>query len=117
MEDTPYLKKLRDPRWQKIRLQIFNRDGWKCRECGESGLELQIHHCKYFKDPWDCPTIYLLSVCGGCHQKRQNQEGFIRDAMAHLSLKQLEKVRTMLVGMAIGCPGCTTEMQGGSHVR
>lgn len=29
-----YAKKLMDPRWQKKRLEIFKRDGWKCQNCG-----------------------------------------------------------------------------------
>lgn len=30
-----YLAKLRDPRWQKLRLQVFERDEWACQVCME----------------------------------------------------------------------------------
>ena len=28
-----YYRKLRDPRWQKRRLEIFARDDWTCQGC------------------------------------------------------------------------------------
>jgi len=62
-----YSDLLKDPRWQKKRLEIFMRDGWKCRECGRNDLELQVHHEKYFGDPWEIPNKFLKTVCFKCH--------------------------------------------------
>jgi hypothetical protein len=31
-----YSDKLKDPRWQKKRLEVFERDGWCCQCCGDS---------------------------------------------------------------------------------
>jgi len=42
-----YQEKLKDPRWQKKRLEILQRDGWKCKWCGEEKQTLHIHHLKY----------------------------------------------------------------------
>jgi len=62
-----YKNKLKDPRWQKKRLKIFERDGWKCKECGHDDLELHVHHEKYGGDPWDIPDKFLKTLCKTCH--------------------------------------------------
>lgn len=64
-----YSDKLKDPRWQKKRLEIFNRDGWRCLICEESEQTLHIHHVFYNKneEPWDTPSGFLITVCEECH--------------------------------------------------
>jgi len=39
-----YRRKLADPRWQKKRLEILERDGFECNSCGDSSTELHVHH-------------------------------------------------------------------------
>lgn len=66
-----YAEKLRHPRWQKRRLEIFQRDQWTCRCCGGKELNLQVHHLVYGKqDPWDYPDHCLLTLCENCHGER-----------------------------------------------
>lgn len=64
-----YAEKLKDPRWQRKRLEILNRDGWKCRRCGEKTKTLHVHHVAYLrgKSPWEHPDTGLLTLCEGCH--------------------------------------------------
>ena len=64
-----YLEKLRDPRWQKKRLEILQRDEFKCRECGDTSTELHVHHLKYrkSKNPWDSENDELITLCKNCH--------------------------------------------------
>ncbi len=33
---SEYLEKLKDPRWQKKRLAVMERAGWKCQCCSET---------------------------------------------------------------------------------
>ena len=42
MTRRAYMDKLRDPRWQRKRLQVLERDGWKCRSCGSMGETLHV---------------------------------------------------------------------------
>ena len=44
-----YIDKLKNPKWQKKRLEILNRDEFKCCYCNDTETELQIHHLKYTK--------------------------------------------------------------------
>lgn len=63
-----YREKLRDPRWQKVRLKIFKRDNWTCRACLESTRTLAVHHIRYTADdPWNESWENLSTVCEDCH--------------------------------------------------
>jgi len=64
-----YAEKLRDPRWQRKRLEVMQRDNFTCRSCGDSNTELQIHHQKYSNtgNPWDVPNDQLIVLCKNCH--------------------------------------------------
>lgn len=65
-----YSEKLKDPRWQKKRLEIFNRDEFKCVLCGDDKSSLHIHHTYYKNgvDIWDYPDDSLLTYCEFCHK-------------------------------------------------
>lgn len=69
-----YAEKLKDPKWQKKRLSIFERDNWTCQGCGRNDLSLVIHHKDYLPgaDPWDYPDEFLITLCETCHDK-ENQ--------------------------------------------
>jgi len=64
-----YSKKLKDPRWQKTRLKIFERDDWACRQCGDDKSTLHVHHRRYLKgrEPWEYPDVGLVTLCEDCH--------------------------------------------------
>lgn len=65
-----YSEKLKDPRWQKKRLEIFERDDWKCRGCGDDSVTLNAHHLWYFhgSEPWDIQNNFLVTLCEKCHE-------------------------------------------------
>lgn len=48
-----YLELLKDPRWQKRRLEILERDGWECQNCGGKDKTLHVHHKRYRGKPWE----------------------------------------------------------------
>lgn len=63
-----YSEKLKDPRWQKKRLQILDRDEWTCQWCGDKHSTLHVHHTYYEKgDPWNTDENLLITVCEDCH--------------------------------------------------
>jgi hypothetical protein len=65
-----YKEKLLDPRWQKKRLEILQRDNFTCQMCGDTKSTLQVHHKLYIKgnDPWEYPNLMLITLCGDCHE-------------------------------------------------
>lgn len=72
-----YTEKLKDPRWQKKRLEILNRDNWRCcvTGCFETEKTLHVHHLDYIsgKEPWDYPDEYFMTVCENCHEEISNE--------------------------------------------
>lgn len=62
-----YGDKLKDPRWQKKRLKILERDEWKCKYCGDTETTLHVHHLQYKGSPWASQDDHLETVCLHCH--------------------------------------------------
>ncbi len=64
-----YSDKLKDPRWQKKRLEVLERDGWACRYCGDTKNTLHVHHVLYLsgREPWEYELGVLLTSCKSCH--------------------------------------------------
>lgn len=80
-----YADKLKDPRWQRRRLEVFNRDSFTCQDCGNTKESLHVHHLGYTKgEPWDTPGCLLRSLCWKCHESRQKLEDTIRLKLALL---------------------------------
>lgn len=66
--NIPYSEKLKDPRWQKKRLEIFSRDKWQCRFCGDNQTTLNVHHFTYNGEPWEADNSSLITTCEDCHK-------------------------------------------------
>lgn len=72
--ESEYSKLLRDPRWQKKRLEILNRDKFQCVLCGNDNETLHVHHKIYKsgKKPWEYENSLLVTLCDGCHENEKN---------------------------------------------
>lgn len=64
-----YSEKLKDPRWQKKRLEILQRDRFACVACLATEKTLHVHHCCYTgkTDPGDYESPLLITLCEDCH--------------------------------------------------
>jgi len=64
-----YASKLKDPRWQKKRLEVMERAGFKCQACGNKSEMLAVHHQFYVwgSDPWQYPDYCFQCLCNSCH--------------------------------------------------
>lgn|SRR5574343_247085 len=69
-QENSYSIKLRDPRWQKLRLFVLERDNWTCQKCLAKNKTLTVHHLYYIpnRDPWDYPEDILITLCETCNQ-------------------------------------------------
>ena len=80
-----YSQKLKDPRWQKKRLEIFNRDEFTCRDCGAKDKTLHVHHCHYDRrEPWEMAEALLLTLCDQCHESRGSLESDAKLMLAQI---------------------------------
>jgi len=69
MSKQTYFEKLKDPRWQRKRLEIMERDGFRCVSCDTDENTLNVHHKIYRKntDPWDYEDDNFILYCENCH--------------------------------------------------
>lgn len=62
-------------RWQVLRHAILERDGWRCRECGERG-RLEVDHIEPVrtapKRAYDPANLQVL--CSQCHSSKTRRE-------------------------------------------
>lgn len=77
MAKKSYSDKLKDPRWQKKRLEIFKRDKFRCKLCGDEETTLNVHHKKYEngKEPWEYKLSDLITLCEDCHKVVEDMKG------------------------------------------
>lgn len=79
-----YSEKLRDPRWQRKRLEIMNRDDFRCQCCNSGTTTLNVHHRAYLKnrDPWDYQNHMLTTLCEPCHERTKANLRLVLDQVA-----------------------------------
>jgi hypothetical protein len=91
-----YAEKLRDPRWQRKRLEIMQRDEFTCTQCGDASTTLNVHHWEYMKDPWDVPNGDLITVCERCHSQieecKKLSKGLMRQSDFRDLLKNIQRL-------------------------
>ena len=93
-----YSEKLRDPRWQKKRLDIFDRDGFKCRNCNSNNQELHAHHLLYIKnyEPWDYPDGFIITLCNACHSEWHDVVDMIKQQLTRFNVTNLRYISRIL---------------------
>ena len=57
----------KSPKLQKKRLEILDRDEWKCCACYDAGSTLAVHHGAYQGQPWEVDSALLQTLCESCH--------------------------------------------------
>lgn len=93
-----YAEKLKDPRWQKKRLKILDRDHFTCQACRDETNTLHVHHLQYFKgEPWEVDDIYLVTLCESCHEEEERLKSIdlIGEAFSRYGLTRIE-IRRLL---------------------
>lgn len=93
-----FLEQIKHPKWQKKRLEILNRDSYKCQYCGNKNDELHVHHLIYHKGKmiWEYNNDYLITYCKGCHECHHELYNEIKEILA-LPLDYLNTIKDILV--------------------
>lgn len=71
-----YAQKLKDPRWQRRRLEVLSEANFKCQTCKSSVDELAVHHVNYKRntEPWDYELgVELVCLCKSCHERLETE--------------------------------------------
>ena len=99
---STYSEKLKHPKWQKKRLEILQRDDFKCQLCKCEDKTLHIHHLTYDNvDPWEYDEIYLITLCHNCHEKEEFLKPFTADSVEYLTTIGLLRTHISQITMTI----------------
>ena len=62
----------RDAYWYLLRKRIFERDEYRCRNCGSDGNgQLHIHHIRKRREGGADTDDNLITLCASCHAKAE----------------------------------------------
>lgn len=94
MAEKSYWQLLKDPRWQRKRLEILERDKWECTVCEDRLSTLHVHHKVYRKGlkPWEAPSDDFTTVCEDCHEAYGEQQERLKDLVAKMSFGDVDHV-------------------------
>ncbi len=69
-QSNDYAEQYKNPKWQKLRLKILERDNWACQKCGDDKSQLQVHHRRYVygNKVWEYHETDLITLCNECHE-------------------------------------------------
>jgi len=79
-----YQEQLRSPLWQKYRLEILERDNFRCRCCHNDRAQLHTHHLYYLPKTllWEYDRDGVVTVCTICHEILTKELGKIAGLIA-----------------------------------
>lgn len=102
-EKKSYAELLKDPRWQKLRLEILSRDEWRCRSCWSTDKTLHVDHLRYERGaaPWDASPESLQTLCEDCHRRVTELRKELRDGIGPLGVGELLYVRGFIMGFLL----------------
>ena len=97
-----YIELLRDPRWQRKRLEILQRDGWACTGCHDTTKTLNVHHKIYRKGakPWEYDDTDLITLCEDCHEWESLERAALNKSLAILPTGAIAYVRGYVDALA-----------------
>lgn len=92
-----YSDLLRNPLWQRKRLEILQRDNFTCQHCKDTETELHVHHEEYHGKPWDAPNETLSALCKYCHKVEEVMKRVDFINTNHLGTTKLKHVGSALI--------------------
>ena len=89
-----YFEKLRDPRWQRKRLEVMQRADFSCESCGTTEVTLNVHHRLYRKgaDPWEYALTELACLCEKCHRDEHTSREELAEILASFDIYDIDRV-------------------------
>jgi hypothetical protein len=88
MAKKTYAEKLKDPRWQKKRLEVLNDAEFQCELCGDTESTLRVHHKQYIKghDVWEYERQQLACLCESCHENQHDLDVRFQNLLSRIPL-------------------------------
>lgn len=103
MARQSYAELLKDPRWQRKRLEILQRDGWRCQKCEREDKTLHVHHRRYVygRKPWEYEEQDLVTLCEDCHEKHSRLDVVLKEMLPRLDSHDFAETVGFVIGVRI----------------
>lgn len=98
---SAYSELLKDPRWQRKRLEVMQREKFTCEVCKATNVTLNVHHGYYEFGlaPWDYDNDTLHCICEVCHQFAEVQRKTLRRLIGALPQQSIFIVKGFALGL------------------
>jgi 5-methylcytosine-specific restriction endonuclease McrA len=60
-------------KYKALKIQVLDRDGWRCQDCGTAQM-LQVHHLNPRSKLGHDAAENLITLCVNCHGERHGSE-------------------------------------------
>lgn len=106
MAKMNYSEQLKNPNWQKRRLEALNEAGWSCRKCDATDATLHVHHKQYFKGrmAWEYESEDLEVLCESCHASEHDHQDLLKRLLSNARILGVMREKEPLA-VAIGLIG------------
>lgn len=97
-----YSEKLRDPRWQRKRLEVFEAARFRCQHCFDSTSTLHAHHTVYIKgrEPWEYVEPGLvICLCDKCHKNWHTFKNLLDIYFGYLNAENIERAHDAVLAI------------------
>ena len=101
---SSYSQQYKDPRWQKRRLEILDRDNFMCRRCASQDSTLHVHHIHYEKGKkiWEARSQHLITLCSKCHDDMHYYKDIMNESFNELVASVLINCGESTLGSLFG---------------
>lgn len=81
-----YKEQILSPNWQKKRLEILQRDGFRCQHCEDLDSPLHVHHTyyEYGKEIWEYDNDSMITLCESCHSEHTRATKHIKHNLKNI---------------------------------
>lgn len=113
---SEFFEAYKDPRWQRKRLEIMQREDFACERCGSKEETLNVHHAFYRKGkkPWEYESSILHCLCESCHNEAHAEK---ERAMYVLSMMDADDAKVSIAYMEawVACRRCQPVFISDTH--
>lgn len=98
MKNNNYSEKLKNPKWQKKRLEVLNLRGFKCELCSCETKELHVHHRFYLKgrEVWEYDNDVFQVLCCDCHTKEHENKNAVTEKIIEVIPDKYKRLISLL---------------------
>lgn len=104
MAKLTYSEQLKHPKWQQRRLEVMEKAGFECSNCGSNEDTLHVHHRRYIKGrmAWEYCNDELACLCESCHSEEHSARNDLEELFLNIDIGETRAIVALVRGYAFG---------------